>query len=870
VAGVFYVKANMKTIIVILFTFFATTIWAQSERKQQLLTDKLAEAQKYYELGARLIALEMADSATIIAETTKLSPSTALAELYILKTHIYYDLSLLEYMPENSAKAYKIYQQIHPNKDIFRALHYGVLSRYYNHKNKMDSASFFSEEALKILNNNRADAALIDDYLIYMFHASTMRNRQDLSVRIKGKYLSNAYSDSAIWYCNKKYPENNFKKARLYHATATTYLDFANDKNYSTNPAEAESNFNSAITYYSKAVKIYDSISGYHNVLSAHCNTLTGLLYFYRKDYRKAIECYDQTIKRLTANPENLLGKTLNYEQQITAVLKLKNLALQEIYNQNQQKEVLLKIIENLKISTWYWDHYVEDALIEKKKPYRDNYSLTPYNALASAYLNLYESEKKEEYLQEAFLYSEKHRYPGVYYALLLEKNHFVYEDKKLIDSEKACKIYFEKLLLKQNNKLMGIEANETKYLALWNQYLKEKNAPIAKARKERQYLTLDEVQKKLKNDEAALYYIITEHQTEAWMLLINKNKLSVKKLNHINESNRHEPLADSLLQSIQQSDFRMYKRASFVFYESFFKMAENELQGIRKIELFPFSRLANVPFEALISDTLAGNYKDLQYLSNRFIFRYSLSATISAMQETAKKEKNSILAIYPAYPDSNYSLMPFSGRAFNELKEKYPGTYIKGSDATKDKVLTEISKAKIIQLFAHSLGLDDPDKSKIILTDSTLLINDLYDIKIKANLAVLSSCQSGVGEVEHGEGIVNFTRSFIGAGAKSVVATFWKVDDQSTAEIILLFYQYLNKGLPKDEALHQAKKNFLKANPSRFYNPLYWAGLYLTGNNDALQLDEKKENHQKYFLLGTFFLIVPLFWLYRKKFWRQ
>jgi hypothetical protein len=75
VAGVFYVKANMKTIIVILFTFFATTIWAQSESKQQLLTDKLAEAQKYYELGARLIALEKADSATIIAEKTKISPS---------------------------------------------------------------------------------------------------------------------------------------------------------------------------------------------------------------------------------------------------------------------------------------------------------------------------------------------------------------------------------------------------------------------------------------------------------------------------------------------------------------------------------------------------------------------------------------------------------------------------------------------------------------------------------------------------------------------------------------------------------------------------------------------------------------------------
>jgi hypothetical protein len=287
------------------------------------------------------------------------------------------------------------------------------------------------------------------------------------------------------------------------------YLDFANDKNYSTNPAEAESNFNSAITYYSKAVKIYDSISGYHNVLSAHCNTLTGLLYFYRKDYRKAIECYDQTIKRLTANPENLLGKTLNYEQQITAVLKLKNLALQEIYNQNQQKEVLLQMIENLKIASFYWNKYIEDAKIEKKKSFRDNYGLTPYNALASYYLSLYESEKKEEYLQEAFLYSEKHRYPGVYYALLLNETPSVYEEQKLIDSEKACKIYFEKLLLKKNDKIKDIRANDADYLALWNQYMAAKEGLKEAGLKEKRYISINEAQKYLRDDEAALYYII-------------------------------------------------------------------------------------------------------------------------------------------------------------------------------------------------------------------------------------------------------------------------------------------------------------------------------------------------------------------------
>ncbi|MEK7256289.1 MAG: CHAT domain-containing protein, partial [Bacteroidota bacterium] len=121
-------------------------------------------------------------------------------------------------------------------------------------------------------------------------------------------------------------------------------------------------------------------------------------------------------------------------------------------------------------------------------------------------------------------------------------------------------------------------------------------------------------------------------------------------------------------------------------------------------------------------------------------------------------------------------------------------------------------------------------------LENELVFVKDLYTMRIHAALVVLSACETGIGELQRGEGIVSLARGFSYAGASSIVTTLWSIDDRSSAEIMVAFYQYLKKGLPKDEALRQAKLGYLKASKGRnTSHPLYWAAFVPVGSMEAV-----------------------------------
>lgn len=153
------------------------------------------------------------------------------------------------------------------------------------------------------------------------------------------------------------------------------------------------------------------------------------------------------------------------------------------------------------------------------------------------------------------------------------------------------------------------------------------------------------------------------------------------------------------------------------------------------------------------------------------------------------------------------------------------------GVQATKAAIMQKMPQARVIHLATHGL-LDDTRglDSAIALTpsgkdDGWLTAEEILDMKLKADLVVLSACNTGRGRIT-GDGVVGLSRSLIAAGTPSVLVSLWSVNDDSTAMLMTEFYQNLQRQPNKAKALRQAMLTTMKARP----NPIDWAAFTLIG----------------------------------------
>jgi CHAT domain-containing protein len=113
---------------------------------------------------------------------------------------------------------------------------------------------------------------------------------------------------------------------------------------------------------------------------------------------------------------------------------------------------------------------------------------------------------------------------------------------------------------------------------------------------------------------------------------------------------------------------------------------------------------------------------------------------------------------------------------------------------------------------------------------DGLLRLNDIYNLKLSADLVVLSACDTALGREVRGEGLIGLTQGFMAAGARSLVASLWQVPDRATAQLMEQFYGYLlNDGLRPAEALRKAQ--LWSAAQPRYRDPYFWGGFVLVGD---------------------------------------
>lgn len=181
-------------------------------------------------------------------------------------------------------------------------------------------------------------------------------------------------------------------------------------------------------------------------------------------------------------------------------------------------------------------------------------------------------------------------------------------------------------------------------------------------------------------------------------------------------------------------------------------------------------------------------------------------------------KEARTIAALVP--PDQRFLALGFEAsrsRATGPGLAQYRNVHF-ATHGVLDSRRPELSKL-VLSLY------DEKGKTQ----DGFLRLNDIYNLRLDADLVVLSACQTALGQEIRGEGLIGLTRGFMYAGAARVVASLWSVEDRATAELMESFYRgMLRQGLSPAAALRRAQLEM--ARTPGWESPYYWAGFSLQG----------------------------------------
>ena len=411
---------------------------------------------------------------------------------------------------------------------------------------------------------------------------------------------------------------------------------------------------------------------------------------------------------------------------------------------------------------------------------------------------------------------------------------------------------------------------------------IEARNPVYAKARQGIDLITVAEVQSALlAREEALVEYFIGD--STAFVFTIQPDAF------HFHEIDRSLPLREwrkdlrcgmlpekvqlpACEESSSEERRKQFAGAAHSLYREVFKPVDELLPANTDILVVPDGVLSYLPFGILLTQPpeLNAAFHTMDYLLDDHCFSYAYSATLQQKMEAKKHQQQPdkpLLAVAPEFlgevsqdrkesPRSN-SVLIYGPRelqgslSFNipEAKmvaEKLNGDSLLREEATEEQFVASANEYAILHLSTHGVANEEiGDYSYIVFhqtpedsIENELLFNsELYNLQLNADLVVLSSCETGMGEQQRGEGIISLARGFSQAGAKSIVTSLWSVDDRSAKVLMEYFYDHLKDGKPKHQALRQAKLDYRKEHPSLGRSPFYWAAFVPVGDRSPLEL---------------------------------
>lgn len=395
----------------------------------------------------------------------------------------------------------------------------------------------------------------------------------------------------------------------------------------------------------------------------------------------------------------------------------------------------------------------------------------------------------------------------------------------------------------------------------------------------------LQEVRRILKDrDQVALEYFWGSKSVYA--LAISTDKMWVQKIGSpdslavaITGLVRH---FDENTSGIIMDNYQKFVLNAHLLYRKLVSPFASILNGHERLLIIPDGPINQVPFEILLGTPAIAktiDYRSLNYLIKEFSIGYAYSSAMVMRENENPVRTPSLLAVGYTGDSRLRAPQPELEEIFGAeeeleaLAERFEGgKFLVGADATEANFKSLSSEYDIIHLAIHGRGDIQRDFSSTLyfrakydsLDDGELHDYELYGLKLKALMAVLSACETGLGRGYKGEGMISMASAFTYSGCRNILMSLWKVNDNASNILMDDFYDQLLKGRTIDDALRQAKLDYLKSTDELTADPKIWAPLVAYGSLE--RIFPKSNNGIFYAAVGLLLLIAVLFVVRRRR----
>lgn len=412
------------------------------------------------------------------------------------------------------------------------------------------------------------------------------------------------------------------------------------------------------------------------------------------------------------------------------------------------------------------------------------------------------------------------------------------------------------------------------------------------------------DVQQYLDTDDLFLEYWVADSMT--YLFAIDKNGVTLLPLK-IRQKELEKGIQKLRLALSNYSEIGENPKAAYEHYiqaaDWCYQVLLAEILQDKKVQdliIVTDGELGHLPFETFLTtpaDQKGEDYTSLAYLIKDYNVSYHYSATLfveAHRQISTNTATEGLLACAASYRidsleqiDSSllklrlpywYELrqlldpLPSAEQEVKVLAEDYEGTFLLKNAANEAFFKQNAANYSIIHLAMH--GVLHPRSAMLSslaftenrdsVEDNFLQAYEIAQMNLNAQLVVLSACETGYGDFEQGEGIISLARSFMYAGVPSLVVSLWQVNDEVTAIIMKDFYKNMAEGMPKDQALREAKLTYLADARGWAAHPAFWSAFIQLGDKSPIAINKKGSSFYPMLIAGILLLVV-LILIYRR-----